>query len=85
MADLNKNELTIEMVMKAKECKTPEELVELAKTGGIDITKDEAEAYLAELADFEFEDDALTNVAGGLRACYMIDGCAFKCGTLKDC
>ena len=23
--------------------------------------------------------------AGGVNNCYMVDGCSFKCGTLKDC
>ena len=41
---INKNELTKEMIEKAMQCKTADELIVLAKTGGYEITKDEAEA-----------------------------------------
>ena len=48
----------------------------LAKTGGIELTKEEAEAYLAELEDVELDAAALKNVAGG--DCYAVDGCMEK-------
>ena len=82
---INEKEITKEMIMAAMKCKSADELIALAKTGGIALTKEEAEAYLAELADFELNENQLKQVAGGVKTCYMIDGCAFKCGTLKDC
>ena len=36
-----------------------------AKTEGVDITKEEAEAYLAELSEFELKDGDLERAAGG--------------------
>ena len=54
-----------------------EELMALAKAEGVDITKEEAEAYLAELADFELNDVQLRKVAGGGDYCYT-DGCALR-------
>jgi predicted ribosomally synthesized peptide with nif11-like leader len=65
---INKKELTKMQVMKAMQCKTVDELIALAKAGGYEITKDEAEAYLAELADVELDDKQLKKVAGG--GCY---------------
>ncbi len=62
---INKNELTKEMIAKAMQCKTVDELMALAKAEGFEITKDEAEAYFAELADVELDEKALRNVAGG--------------------
>ncbi len=62
---INKNELTKEMIAKAMQCKTVDELMALAKTEGFEITKDEAEAYFAELADVELDEKTLRNVAGG--------------------
>ena len=50
------------------ECKTPEELIELAKKGGLEITKDEAEAYLTEMDNVELDNAVLDKVAGG--GCY---------------
>lgn len=40
----------------------------LAKTNGYEITKGEAEAYMAELADVELDGKELKNIAGGY--CY---------------
>ena len=63
---INKNELTKELLEKAMQCKTADELIALAKTGGYEITKEEAEAYLAELADVELDAGQLKKVAGGV-------------------
>ncbi len=65
---INKNEITKEMLEKAMQCNTVEELIALAKAEGIDLTKEEAEAYLAEMDDVELDDTALQQVAGG--TCY---------------
>ena len=82
---INKNELSIEMVKKAMKCNTADELIELAKAEGFEMTKEEAEGYMEELADFELDEDTLKAAAGGVNTCYIVDGCAFKCGTLKEC
>ena len=63
MAKVNINELTREQVEKAMSCKTAEELMALAKAQGIELTKEEAESYLAELEDFELDGDMLKRVA----------------------
>lgn len=65
---INRNEITKEMLAKAMQCKNADELVALAKTGGFEMTKDEAEAYFTELADFELDEKALEKAAGG--SCY---------------
>ena len=80
---INKNELTKEQIAKAMSCETVEELMELAKAEGVELTKEEAEAYLAEIEDLELDSDALKNVAGGV--CYMAtcnDDCSAKTPTL---
>jgi len=65
---INKNEITKEMMAKAMQCETAEELMAIAKVGGIEMTKEEAEAYLAEMDDMELDGEALKQVAGG--GCY---------------
>ena len=71
---IDKSKLTKEMLEKAMQCKTAEELIALAKTGGIEITKAEAEAYLAELGNIELDSNALDKVSGGREGiCYMED------------
>ena len=65
---IDKTKITKEMLEKALECKTAEELVALAKTYGFTLTKEEAEAYMAEMDNMELDEDALDNVAGGI--CY---------------
>ena len=62
---INKNELTKEQIAKAMSCETVEELMELAKSEGIELTKEEAEAYMAEMEDVELDSDTLKQVAGG--------------------
>jgi len=74
---INKNELTKEMIEKAMQCKDADELIALAKSEGVELTKEEAEAYLAELADVELDGEMLKKVAGG--GCYS--DCA-DCGDL---
>ena len=71
MANINKNELTKEQIEKARNCETAEELIAAAKAEGIDLTKDEAEAYMAELSDFELDEATLSRAAGG--TCYNKD------------
>ena len=61
---IDKNEITKEMIEKAMQCETADELIALANSEGIELTKEEAEAYLAELEDFE-DSDVLQKVAGG--------------------
>ena len=51
----NKIVVTKEQIEKAMACETAEELMALAKEVGIELTKEEAEAYMAELEDFELE------------------------------
>ena len=61
-----KSEITREQLKKALNCKTADELIALAKAEGYDITKDEAEAYLAEMADLELDRKDLEKIAGGM-------------------
>ena len=70
MEKLDLNSLTKEQIVLAAKCKTPEELIELAKKYHIEIKKEQAEAYLAELADYELDEAALEKIAGG--HCYSL-------------
>ena len=65
MEKFDLNSFTKEQIAKAKECKTPEELVELARKYDLEITKEQAKAYLDELQDAELTPEALEKVAGG--------------------
>ena len=73
---ISKNEITKEMIEKARQCKTAEDLIGYAKTEGIELSRAEAEAYMAELADVELDEGALKKIAGG--DCYAVDGCMEK-------
>jgi type III secretion system FlhB-like substrate exporter len=65
MEKLNLNSLTKEQIALASKCQTPEELIELAKEAGIELTKEEAQAYLDELENMELDKETLDKVAGG--------------------
>lgn len=58
---------TPEMIEKAKVTKSAEELLEIAKADGVELTADEAETYFAQLntKSGELDDDDLDTVAGG--------------------
>ena len=62
---IDKNEITKEMFEKAMQCNTVKELIAYAKTEGVDLTKEEAEAYLDELSECELKDGDLKHIAGG--------------------
>ena len=77
---INKNEITKEMIAKAMQCRTTEELMALAKSEGFEVTKEEAEAYLAELDDVELDSTQLKKVAGG--GCWH---CRINCYNVNKC
>ena len=60
-------ELSKELLAKAKNAKTPEELIALAKENGEELTEESAKEYFELLnpKTGELSDDELDNVAGG--------------------
>ena len=91
------SKLTQELIEKAKQAKTPEEIAALAKEIGAEMTPEEANTYFAMLnpKTGELADDELEDVAGG-RKCgttYMdhkpvvtlLNSCEhFQKGKIKD-
>ena len=67
---IDMTKITREMMEKAAQCETADELIALAKASGFTLTKEEAEAYLSEMDNMELDEDALDNVAGGM--CYSV-------------
>ena len=65
--------------IESMQCKDADELMALAKANGFDITKDEAEAYMVEMADVELDGEQLKSVAGGH------DYFCWHCPTDFDC
>ena len=61
------SKITPEMIEKAKAVKCAKELVELAKTNGIEMTDEEAKIYYAQLNPKagELDDDELETISGG--------------------
>lgn len=67
------NKLTPELIEKARQAKSAEELIARTKENGFELTEDEAKAYFEQLnKSGELSDDELDNVAGG--GCYRDDG-----------
>ena len=56
-----------EMIAKAKEAKSVEELIALAKENGVELTEEDAKAYFEQLnvKKGELSDDELDVVSGG--------------------
>ena len=59
--------LTPELIAKAKTAKSAEELFELVKANGGELTEEEAKTYFAQInASGAISDDELDTVAGGM-------------------
>ena len=71
MAEFKGKELTPALIRKAMACNSAEDVLALAKENGIEITREEAEAYLEEISGSELSDDLLEMVSGG--DCYAAD------------
>lgn len=67
-------EMNKELISKAKNAKSPKELMALAKENGTELTDESAKAYFERLnpKTGELSDDELDNVAGG--GCHTSDG-----------
>ena len=74
---VNKKEITKAQMFKAMKCKTVDELIALAQAEGFAITKEEAEAYFAEISDMELDSEKLKKIAGGIDTCWAVDGCSW--------
>ena len=66
------NKFTPELIEKAKEAKTPDELMSLAKENGIELTAESAASYFERLNSKtgELSDSELDNVSGGCGGGY---------------
>ncbi len=60
------NKITSELIEKAKQAKSPEELIDIAKLNNVELSKENAEIYFNKLnKSGEISDDDLSDVAGG--------------------
>ena len=67
-------EISQELIAKAKKAKSAEEIMELAKENGIEMSEETAKMYFEQISPKrgELSDEELDNVAGG--GCYSKDG-----------
>ena len=64
---------TKEQIRKAMACKTADELLALAKSEGVEMTREQAEEYIAQMGGRELTEEELGQVAGG--DCVVDDRC----------
>ena len=62
---VDRDKITKEMLEEAMQCETAEDLIAFAQTQGVEITKEEADAYLDELSSVALEAEDLDSTAGG--------------------
>ena len=65
--EINGKKISKELIAKAEVCETAEELLALAKDNGIELSAEQAEAYLAERDLNRLSEEELDQVAGGTR------------------
>ena len=83
MEKLNLNSLTKEQIALASKCQTPEKLIELAKEAGIELTKEEAQAYLDELENMELDKETLDKLVLPDLA-HGVDGIRWVCKCVES-
>ncbi len=59
--------MTNEILEKLKVAKSVEELVEIAKANGAEITEQDAQKLFSQISDDELSDENAENLAGGYR------------------
>ena len=62
--NINGVEITDEMLKKANECKNTDELIALAKEYGVELTQEQADAFMDEATDTELSAEALDQISG---------------------
>ena len=67
------NKLTPELIEKAKQAKSAEELIALAKENGAELSAEEAQKLFDSICDGTLTDDDLEKVSGGriMRRSYL--------------
>ena len=86
-------ELNKELLAKAKEAKTPEELIALAKENGMELTEESAKAYLDLLVvsamhycdEWRCKDDGSQWVIDGMLECCKTCRVAAYCHSCQYC
>ena len=73
---------TPQQLEAAKAAKSPEELVAMAKSEGVELTHEQAEGFINQRQG-ELADEELDNVAGG--GCYNDGWLVVTVGTIKSC
>lgn len=56
---------TKEQIRKAMACKTADELLAVAKSEGVELTREQADEYIAMMGTRELTEEELKQVAGG--------------------
>jgi hypothetical protein len=73
-------QFTKEQIEKAAACKSSDELLTLADSQGISLTKDEADKYFQQLSGVALSADDIEGVAGGCASHLCgADACANLC------
>ena len=77
-------EIPEELMAKVMQCKSADEILKLAEENGIEVSKDEAEAFLDEYSDVELDEEMLDMASGGgAYDCPNNDSNCDKCRTTK--
>ena len=58
-------EISNELMEKVMQCEDAEEIIKLAAENGVEVSKEEAEAFLDEHSDVELDEEMLDLASGG--------------------
>ncbi len=62
-------EISQELMAKVMQCKSADEIIKLAEGNGIEVSKEDADAFLDEYSDVELDEEMLNMASGGAYNC----------------
>ena len=63
--DFGGKKISREVLEKLAKCQSEEEVIALAKENGVEMTAEQAKAFMGEVENFELNEEDLKKVAGG--------------------
>ena len=79
---MSESKMSKEFFLEASKCKSADELIALCKGKGVDLSKEAAEQFLAQVSEGELSLDRIDEVSGGQ---FCVDAVSIPCVAVGVC